>query len=352
MTPTTDHTMLRVEQLQAAYPLRRNLMGRATGWAPVVGGVDLTIPRGQTLGLVGESGSGKTTLARALLRLAPRSRINGRVTFDGQDVFAARGRRLKALRRRMQIVFQDPATSLDPRMTVGRLIAEPLAAFGLGSRRSRRRDVEQMLDRVGLPTESAARYPHELSGGQRQRVAIARALAAEPDLLVCDEPTSSLDVSVQAQILNLLRDLQHQLGLSCLFISHDLAVVEHVADTIAVMYLGRVIEVGPTDTLVSGGQARHPYTQRLLDATGATAPSSQPEPFGETPSAASPPTGCPFHRRCPLTRHQAKDLPGDAQHVVVKGGAPIRMVRECVSQRPPLRQMADDPRHYCACLLG
>jgi len=233
--------------------------------AEVVRGVDLTVRRGRTLALVGESGAGKTTLARAALRLLPEAHVSGRVTFDGCDVLSAGGGQLRAMRRRMQMIFQDPAGSLDPRMTAGRIVAEPLLAHRIGTRRQRRLRAAAMLGRVGLPADSAVRYPHEFSSGQRQRIAIARAIAPQPDLIICDEPVSSLDMSIRAQILNLLADLQEELGLSYLLIAHDLAVVERFADEAAVMYEGRIVETGRAQNLLTGG-AGHPYTQSLIDS--------------------------------------------------------------------------------------
>ena len=265
MTADRQHSavaeaILTVCDLRVAFPAG----GRRA--VPVVDGAGLTVRRGRTLALVGESGAGKTTLGRALLRLLPDARVSGRVIFDGCDVLAAGGSQLRGMRRRMQMIFQDPAGSLDPRMTAGQIVAEPLTAQRIGARRERRRRVADMLDRVHLPAEAAGQYPHEFSGGQRQRIAIARAIAAEPDLIVCDEPVSSLDVSIRAQILNLLAGLQGQLGLSYLFIAHDLAVVERFADEVAVMYRGRIVEAGPTQELLRDGGAQHPYTRDLIDS--------------------------------------------------------------------------------------
>jgi len=269
MTPDRQHSA--DDALLAACGLRVTLPadgrpGLSRRTAEVVRGVDLTVRRGRTLALVGESGAGKTTAARAMLRLLPEAHVSGRVTFDGCDVLTAGGRQLRAMRRRAQMIFQDPVSSLDPRMTAGRIVAEPLLAHRIGTRRQRRLRAAAMLDRVGLPGDSAARYPHEFSGGQRQRVAIARAIAPQPDLVICDEPVSSLDVSIRAQILNLLADLQEELGLSYLLIAHDLAVVERFADEVAVMYLGRIVETGSTREILRDGGARHPYTQRLLNS--------------------------------------------------------------------------------------
>jgi peptide/nickel transport system ATP-binding protein/oligopeptide transport system ATP-binding protein len=277
--------------------------------------VSFSLQPGTTLALVGESGCGKTTLGRLVLRLIDPTA--GRIRFDGRDVTQLKERHLKPLRRNAQLIFQDPYASLNPRMTVGQILAEPLALHAVvpPSRRSAR--VAELLRVVGLEPRAARRYPHEFSGGQRQRVAIARALAVEPKLIVCDEPVSALDVSIRAQVLNLLRDLQHRLGLAYIFISHDLAVVKHVADRIAVMHLGRIVEIGPSDALFSN--PRHPYTRALLSAIPLPAPSLRRERIilhGEMPSALHPPAGCAFHTRCPVAIAQCRtvrpELVGDA----------------------------------------
>jgi oligopeptide/dipeptide ABC transporter ATP-binding protein len=264
-----------------------------------VEGVDLDVGRAEVLALVGESGSGKSTLARCVLRLVDVT--SGSVVFEGDDVTHAVGTRLTRFRTAVQPVFQDPYSALDPRWTIGRSIREALDAFGIGSEDDRRARVAQLLDRVGLPASVAGRHPHELSGGQRQRVGIAAALAPNPRLIVADEPVSALDVSVQAQVLNLMAELQADLGLSILFVAHDLAVVRHISHRVAVMYLGRVVETGPTETVFR--DPRHPYTQALIDAIPHPDPGLALEIAklrGEIPSPIDPPAGCRFHTRCPV----------------------------------------------------
>ena len=258
-----DDPLLTVQDLRVHFPVRTGLLQRTTDWVRAVDGVSLHVARGRTLGLVGESGCGKTTVGRAVLRLLPAS--GGSVTFDGIDVLAASARAMRALRRRMQIVFQDPGGSLNPRMRIGAAVAEPLLVHepGLGRGETAQR-VGEMLERCGMPASCTDRYPHEFSGGQKQRLAIARALMLHPAFIVCDEPTSALDVSVQAQVLNLLADLQRDLGLSYLFISHDMAVVNQMCDRIAVMQDGRIVEEGDRDRIMN--RPEQPYTQRLLAA--------------------------------------------------------------------------------------
>jgi len=292
--------LLEVEDLTRHFSVRRGLVfGKTVGVVRAVDGISFTLDRGETLALVGESGCGKSTTARCVLRLIDPT--SGTIRFEGTDITEMRGDPLRRLRRRMQIVFQDPFASLNPRMTVGEILEEPLIVHDIGDRTARRARVNQLLDLVGLASYHAQRYPHEFSGGQRQRIGIARALAVEPALVVCDEPVSALDVSIQAQVVNLLKDLQARLGLSYLFIAHDLAVVKHMADRVAVMYLGQIVEIAPKDVLFS--EPRHPYTRTLLTAIPRPDPHRhgvRQIPGGDVPSPMNPPSGCRFHTRCPF----------------------------------------------------
>jgi oligopeptide/dipeptide ABC transporter ATP-binding protein len=294
--PPEAEPLLSVEQLTTEFDLRGGLFAPRRRLAAVAD-VSLELARGRTLGLVGESGCGKSTLARTILRLTPASR--GRVRFDGLDWLSLRPRELRRQRRRMQIVFQDPYGSLNPRRTIGATLAEPLAVHGVTrGRRETSRRVAELLAQVGLTASDAEKHPHEFSGGQRQRIGIARALALQPALIVADEPVSALDVSIQAQILNLLSEVQACTGVAYLFISHNLAVVRAVCDDVAVMYLGRIVEQAPCAALFS--QPQHPYTRALLAAEGAAgAPLALPVLRGEPPSPLRPPSGCAFHPRCP-----------------------------------------------------
>jgi oligopeptide transport system ATP-binding protein len=303
--------LVAVQGLKKHFPVHRGTFRRRAGTVKAVDGLHLDILRGETLGLVGESGCGKTTAGRTILRLYEPSA--GRILFDGRDITALSGERLRAMRPRMQMIFQDPQSSLNPRMTVGSIIAEPLREHGVSRRRDREVRVRDLLDAVGLDAGFANRYPHEFSGGQRQRIGIARALALEPDFLVCDEPIAALDVSIQAQIVNLLAELQERLGLTCLFISHDLSMVRHICGRVAVMYLGRIMELAPRDMLYN--RPRHPYTVALLSAV----PIPRPEVertrrrillSGDVPSPAHPPSGCVFRTRCPRAQERcAAEVP-------------------------------------------
>jgi len=302
---TNGTPLLDVRQLKKYFPVRSGLFSNVSAWVKAVDDVSFAIRHQETFGLVGESGCGKTTVGRTILRLMEPTA--GEVTFEGDNVFAMDSRTLRATRRRMQIVFQDPYSSLNPRMTVGSIVGEPLLVHKLAKGQARTDRVYQLLDRVGLRPDHAGRYPHEFSGGQRQRIGIARALALNPTFIVCDEAVSALDVSIQAQIINLLKDLQKDYHLAYLFITHDLNVVRYIADRIAVMYLGKLAEVAPSEPLFSN--PKHPYTQALLSANPLPDPTVQRERIllsGDVPTPLNPPSGCRFHTRCPQAMDHCK----------------------------------------------
>ncbi len=321
--------LLRVEGLTVNYPGgRAGWLGRERLLVHAVDDVSFTISQGETLGLVGETGSGKTTTGRAVLRRVPLT--SGRIWFDGHDITEIGGRELRRLRARMQLVFQDPYASLNPRMTVGDIVAEPLVVHhAVQGRHELRERVRELLRLVGLPPDAASRYPMAFSGGQRQRIGIARALALRPDLVVADEPVSALDVSIRAQVVNLMQDLQEQLGLAYLFIAHDLAVVRHISHRVAIMYAGRIVELAGRDDIYE--RPLHPYTRALLSAVPIPDPATQRERRrvvlrGEIPSPIRPPAGCRFHTRCPLAEAR------------------------CRVERPPLVER--HPGHRVACWLA
>jgi oligopeptide/dipeptide ABC transporter ATP-binding protein len=295
------------EGLEKRFPVRRALFSRTRQWVHALRGVSLAILPGETLGLAGESGCGKSTLGRTILRLVEPTA--GRVRFDGVDLGRLGPKELRRMRRQMQIVFQDPYASLNPRMRVGAIVGEGIAVHGLARGEARRRRVVELLERVGLGEDAYDRYPHEFSGGQRQRIGIARALAVEPRFVVCDEPVSALDVSIQAQILNLLKDLQDERGLAYLFITHDLRIVEHMAHRVAIMYLGRIVEIAPREDIYA--RPRHPYTRALLSAVPVPDPGGKRERIvlpGDVPSPIHPPPGCAFHPRCPYAREVCRTV--------------------------------------------
>jgi oligopeptide/dipeptide ABC transporter ATP-binding protein len=340
--------LVQVRDLHTWFPIRRGVFSRTVGHVKAVDGVSFDLHRGKTLGLVGESGSGKTTVGRTMLRLIPATQ--GQVIYDGTNLFDLHSGEMRRKRRHLQIVFQDPMSSLNPRMTVGNIIGEPIQVHGIASGKDKDERVAQLLKRVGLDPSYADRYPHEFSGGQRQRIGIARAISLSPDVIICDEPVSALDVSIQSQILNLLNDLQQELKIAYLFIAHNLAVVEHFSDEVAVMYLGRIVEHATAEELYK--HPKHPYTVALLSAV----PEPDPRPArrrivlsGEMPSPANPPSGCPFHPRCPLTRQKAAEASAADTVEITSSRRQLRVLRKCVENVPPLEQKQGAGHHLAAC---
>jgi peptide/nickel transport system ATP-binding protein/oligopeptide transport system ATP-binding protein len=314
--------LVQVRNLVKYFPVKGGLLQRVMAWVKAVDDVSFTVREGETLGLVGESGCGKTTVGHTMLRLIEHT--SGEVFFDGVDVFKLRGRELKEMRRNMQIIFQDPYASLDPRNPIGESVAEGLKIHGIGNAQERFDIVIEMLRKVGLEDYHARRYPHEFSGGQRQRIGIARALALQPKFIVADEPVSALDVSIQSQVLNILKDLQKEFGLTYLFIAHNLSVVEHISDRVAVMYLGKMVEMTNRDELFRN--PLHPYTQALMSAIPIADPTLRRERIilqGDVPSPLNPPSGCRFHPRCPVA------------------------FEPCAVYEPPFEQVSPD--HWVAC---
>ncbi|KMY53107.1 peptide ABC transporter ATPase [Bacillus sp. FJAT-27231] len=317
-------TLLKVENLKKFFPIHGGLFGRQVGEVKAVDDISFYIKKGETLGLVGESGCGKSTTGRMLLRLLEPT--EGTIEFDGQDLTKLSKEEMRKMRKEIQMVFQDPFASLNPRHTVEKILEEPLIVHGVKSKEERKKRVRELLETVGLSSWHAKRYPHQFSGGQRQRIGIARALAVHPKLIVADEPVSALDVSIQAQVLNLLQDLQKEFGLTYLFIAHDLGVVRHISDRVGVMYLGQMMELADSEALYDS--PKHPYTEALLSAVPIPDVNVKKERIvlkGDVPSPANPPTGCPFHLRCP------------------------KVMERCASVRPAFKEV--EPGHYAACHL-
>jgi oligopeptide/dipeptide ABC transporter ATP-binding protein len=335
-TAEAADALVQVRGLVKHFPLTRGIVvQKKVGAVQAVDGIDFDIRRGETLGLVGETGCGKTTTARLIMRLLDATA--GEIRFDGQDITHLKGARLKAIRRDMQMIFQDPYSSLNPRKTIGSIIAQPFVIHGLEQGKGeRKRAVQELMEMVGLNPEHYNRYPHEFSGGQRQRIGIARALALKPKLLIADEPVSALDVSIQAQVLNLLRDMQRRLGLTLVFIAHDLSVIKHMCDRVAVMYLGRIVEIGPGDRLYAF--PRHPYTGALLSAVPVADPTVRRDErlllSGDVPSPANPPQACRFHTRCPKAQElcSVDDPPLEDKGTGTRAACHFPLTREEVAE--------------------
>ena len=319
MNGNRDNAMLRVENLKTYFPVRGGVFLTAKAQCKAVDDVSIHIGTGETLGLVGESGCGKSTLGKTIVRLIKPT--EGRILFDGADLAGLSERALKPHRRQVQMIFQDPADSLNSRHSIGNILEEPFVIHGIGDAAERHKKVAQLLDVVGLPSSAAERFPFEFSGGQRQRIGIARAIALNPRLVICDEPVSALDVSIQSQILNLLLELQQEMALSYLFIAHDLAVVKHVSDRIAIMYLGRIVEMGGADEVYE--RPKHPYTKALISAIPEPVPGGKRERqilSGDVPSPIDPPSGCSFHTRCPHVQPRCREERPELRDVVAQTG--------------------------------
>ena len=353
--PHDAANLVEVDDLKVHFPIRAGIFKRTAGTVKAVDGVTFEVRRGETLGLVGESGCGKSTIGRAMIRL--REPTEGSVRFDGVDLTSLKTGPLRKMRRRMQIIFQDPYGSLDPRMTVGSIVSEPIETHHLFQGAAKKERVAELLRLVGLDPKYVSRYPHEFSGGQRQRIGVARALAVEPEFIVCDEPISALDVSIQAQVLNLLTDLRARLGLTYLFVAHDLSVVKHISDRVAVMYLGKVVEIGPPDQLYAA--PGHPYTRALLSAVPVPDPVSERKRKrvilkGDVPSPVNPPPGCRFHTRCWLYERLGKpencrtiDPPLEVLDGRASRGLPLRRggAQDRCRRGPPRREQHHPTRH-------
>lgn len=324
VAPDTEIPLLEVENLKKHFPIRKGLFSRVVGQVYAVDGISFSVAPNETLGIVGESGCGKSTAGKAILNLIKPT--DGEVKLEGKRIDNLSGAKMRSVRKQLQVVFQDPYSSLNPRLRVGEIVGEPLLNFDSRNRHAREGRVIELLERVGLPADAAKKYPYEFSGGQRQRIGIARALALDPKMIVCDEPVSALDVSVQAQVVNLLMDLQQDLKLSYLFVAHDLAVVEHISHRVAVMYLGKIVELSDKHSLFSG--PLHPYTEALLSAVPQPSPRRKPDRIvlkGDVPSPINPPKGCRFHTRCPYAFDR------------------------CYVEEPPLREV--QPGRHVACHL-